>query len=456
MKRILLINPHGTTQDGYTNPPLGLLYLAGTLLKEGYTVRVLDACLEGQAAIEKVLVEFRPELVGITCLTPKRKRALEVAALVRKYDKSICIVLGGAHPTIMYRQLLEHYDCVDVVVRGEGERTLLEIVRGEPLETIAGIAYRDGQEINKTVERQNIANLDEIPFPAWDKIDITQYRPWGKGKYRGIDLSRVPRVSVIFSRGCKGRCDFCSTWWVWKGWRHRSPTNMADELEWLYRDFGVRHFCFADDAFSVDREATVGLCDEIIKRRMNIAFFATTRTDCVDEELLRKMMEAGCYEVSYGIETGSQQLLDSMTKESKIETAAAAIRMTKKVGLKATALMIVGNVGETEQSVQETLAFLKRTKPDQVASAGGLWVLPGTQVYQYCKAHGFIDDDFWLSDEPYKVYTMEHSAKSLARMCETIYSYSLKSRFVWFRDSMVGRAASVLRRSMKAFSGESM
>jgi anaerobic magnesium-protoporphyrin IX monomethyl ester cyclase len=446
MRKILLINPHGTAQDGYTNPPLGLLYLAGTLMKNGISVRVADACLDGKEVIGRALAEFRPDVVGITCLTPGRKKALEAAKMVKKFDPSIQTVLGGAHPTIMYRQLLEQYDCIDLVAMGEGEQTLLEIANGIQNESIAGIAYREKGEVKKTPQRPYIADLDDIPFPAWDLIDFSRYRPWGKGTIRGINLEKVPRVSVIFSRGCKGHCDFCSTWWIWRGWRHRSPSNMADELEWLYRDFGIRHFCFADDAFTINRNATAGLCDEIIKRRMNIAFFATTRTDCVDEDLLRRMKEAGCYEVSFGIETGSQQLLNGMTKENEIETAAAAIKMTKDAGLKATALLIVGSIGETEQSVQETLAFLKRTKPDQVASTGGLWILPGTKVYQHCKKLGFIDDDFWLSDEPYKVYTMEHSPRQLATMCERLYTYSLKSRITRFRDRMVVRICSVLRK----------
>lgn len=447
MKRVLLVNPHETAQEGYTNPPLGLLYIAGTLLKNGISVRLVDGCVEGKEAIEKTIVEFRPHIVGITSLTPGRKRALEVARLVRDADNSILIVMGGAHPTIMYRQILEEYDCVDLVVLGEGERSFLEIVTGAPYESIQGIAYRYNNKVVRTGERTNVANLDELPFPAWNLVDLSRYKSWGKGTFNGIDISKVPRVSVIFSRGCTGHCDFCSTWWVWKGYRNRSPENMADELEWLYRDFGVRHFCFADDAFSIDREATIGLCDEIIRRKMIIAFFANTRSDCVDEELLYKMKRAGCYEVSYGIETGSQNLLNGMSKENTIKSAEMAIRMTKKVGLKATALMIVGNVGETEETVQETLAFLRRAKPDQVASAGGLWILPGTKVYQYCRKIGFIDDDFWLSDEPYKVFTLEHSSDWLAAMNETLYTYCFRSRFARLRSRVVMHIAALVGKS---------
>lgn len=444
MKKVLLVNPHETSQEGYTNPPLGLLYIAGTLLKHGVSVKLVDGCVEGKNAIIKAIGEFKPDIVGITSLTPGRKRALDVARLVRAADPATLIVMGGAHPTIMYRQILEEYDYVDLVVLGEGERTFLEIVTGTSYESIQGIAYRRDNKVVKTGERATVANLDELPFPAWNLVDLSRYKPWGTGSFNGIDISKVPRVSVIFSRGCTGHCDFCSTWWVWKGYRNRSPENMADELEWLYRDFGVRHFCFADDAFSIDREAIIGLCDEIIRRKMIIAFFANTRSDFVDEELLYRMKQAGCYEVSYGIETGSQHLLNGMTKENTIKSAEMAIKMTKQAGLKATALMIVGNVGETEETVQETLAFLKRAKPDQVASAGGLWILPGTKVYQYCRKIGFIDDDFWLSDEPYKVFTLEHSSDWLSAMNETLYTYCFRSRFARLRSRVVIRIVSLI------------
>ncbi len=435
MKRVLLINPHDTAQDGYTNPPLGLLYIAGTLEKHGFSVQIVDGCLEGKDSIRKALVDLHPQFVGITCLTPGRKKALEVARMVRETDPDILIVLGGAHPTIMYKQMLEQYDCVDLIVLGEGEQTYLKIVQGTPYDSIPGIAYRSDGNVVKTAEKANVTNLDEIPFPAWNLVDLSRYRAWGNGTFNGINLAKFPRVSVIFSRGCTGHCDFCSTWWIWKGYRNRSPENMADELEWLYRDFGVRHFCFADDAFSVNRAATIGLCNEIIKRNLQIAFFATTRTDCVDEELLRLMKQAGCYEVSYGIETASQELLDGMNKENEINNAVAAIQMTKAAGLRATALMIVGNIGETDETVRETLRFLKKANPDVVASSGGLWVLPGTKVYQYCKKLGFIEDEFWLSDEPYKVYTLEHSLQKLASMCDTLYTYNFRSRLgrLWSR-----------------------
>lgn len=333
MKRILLVNPHETEQSGFTNPPLGLLYIAGTLQKNDFEVRVVDGCLEGKAAVESAIKEFSPELVGITCLTPGRKKALEIAEMVKNHNAHTQVVLGGAHPTIMFKQILSHYPFIDCIVVGEGELTFLEIVQGKDYSEIAGLVYLENGEIIKTPPRTYIDDLDQIPFPAWNLIDLKRYPAIEKGVYKGINLEKEPRISVIFSRGCKGHCDFCSTWWIWKGWRHRSAKNMVDELEILYKEYGIRHFCFADDAMTVNREATIELCEQIIARHLNIAFHVTTRTDCVDETVLKKLREAGCYKIAFGIETGSADLLDRMGKENDIATSETAIRLAKEAGL---------------------------------------------------------------------------------------------------------------------------
>lgn len=428
MKKVLLINPFETQQDGFTNPPLGLLYLAGTLLHHGIEVMVVDGCREGKDAVVKALNEFAPDLVGITCLTPGRKHAVEIASLAKQIYENIPVVLGGAHPTIMFQQMLEQYPQVDYIVLGEGEQTLLELVQGVSLQNIDGLVYRQDGVVVKTKPRTYCDNLDNIPFPAWNLIDLSCYPGWGEGKHNGIVLRDHPRISVIFSRGCSGHCDFCSTWWIWKGWRHRSAKNMTDELEMLYRDHGIRHFCFADDALTVDRQATIDLCDEIIGRNLIIAFHVTTRTDCVDEEMLLKLKQAGCYRIAFGIETGSPRLLKEMGKENDIENSIRAISLCRKIKLPVSALLIVGNVGETEETVQETRDLLKRAMPDEVGCAGSLWILPGTKLYQDCRRRGIIDDDFWLGDEPYMVYTIEHSQETLDRFAKTIKSYKGRLR----------------------------
>ncbi|MBW1800192.1 MAG: cobalamin-dependent protein [Deltaproteobacteria bacterium] len=402
---------------------MNLLYLAGILLKHGIDVQVVDGFTEGKAGIIERVEGYAPDVVGITCLTPGRKRTFEVAQLVKDFDPGIKVVLGGVHATIMYRQILENYPQVDFIVLGEGEITFLELIRGKQHSQVKGIAYRDGERIEKTKPRRCIEDLDSLPFPAWHLVDMKKYPPLGKGVYRGIDLSLEPLVQVIFSRGCVGHCNFCSTWRIWRGWRCRSAKNMADEIELLYRKYGIRRFNFADDAMTVDQNETMRLCKEIIKREMNIIFHMTTRSDCINENLLRYLKRAGCYSIGFGIESGSLKILKSIGKETDLKDAEAAIRLAKKVGLKTTALVMVGNAGETQETVNETLDFLKRTQPDELGCVGGLWIFPGTNVYHDLKRKGFISDEFWLGDEPFMVYTVEHSLEELGRFTIQVRSY---------------------------------
>ncbi|MEI6807380.1 MAG: cobalamin-dependent protein [bacterium] len=447
MISILLINPYGTEQSGFTSPPLGLLYIAGTLLKNGFEVQVVDGCIDGKEAVKTAIERLRPSFIGITCLTPGRVQAMEIARMAKSIIPHTTVVMGGVHPTIMYKQLLETCQALDFAVLGEGEQTFLEIVQGKAPGTIPGLAFRDGKTVVTTEHRRYIDNLDDLPLPAWHLVDLRRYPPIDRGIFRGIDLKKVPRISVIFSRGCKGHCDFCSTWWIWKGWRHRSPKAMADEIEMLYRDYGVRHLCFADDSMTVDKQATITLCDEIIARNLNIVFHVTTRTDCVDKAVLQRLKQAGCYKIAFGIETGSSLLLEKMGKENDIKTSESAIALAKEAGILVTALIIVGNVGETPESIQDTVSFLRRTRPDEVGCVGELWILPGTQLYRHCKQKGFIDDSYWLSDKPYKSYTLEHTPKELARFQRLILHYNSPVGFALagIRDFLRECRASVRR-----------
>jgi radical SAM superfamily enzyme YgiQ (UPF0313 family) len=426
-KKVLLINPPESSQDGFSNPPLGLLYLASALRSIGAEVKLYDGYVEGWEGLSQALFDFNPDAVCITCLTPRRHEALKAARACKFYDHTIVVIMGGVHPSLMWLQVLTNYPEVDIAVIGEGEETIKELIRNEkPLHEVTGIAYRFENVAVKTPIRKYIENLDDIAYPAWDLIDLSKYPARGDGIYNGVDISKAPRVSVIFSRGCVGHCNFCSTFKVWHGYRHRSPENMVAEIQFLYSK-GVRHFCLADDCLTVDKEAIIQLCKLIVERDLKIAFFATTRSDLITPRLLHWMKKAGCYEISFGIETASPDILTEMGKDNNIDNNLKAIQMTQDAGMKATALLIVGNVGETESTIQQTIDFLKKAKPDGIGVVGGLWILPGTQLYSHCKNEGFISDSFWLGPEPYMVYTKEHSLEKLEAWRKQVIDYDLNA-----------------------------
>lgn len=421
--RVLLVNPNDATQMGYSSPPVGLAYLAGTLLSNGFDVKISDGFIVNEDGIKQAIVEYRPEIVGITCYTPGRMNALRIAEYAKNINKNTSVIMGGPHPTIMWKQILENYPYVDICVLGEGEQTLLEIAGEKPLPDVDGIAWRSEGQIIKNKPRKYYEDLDTVPFPAWNSLELHQYPSIGNGIYNGVDIATVTRVSVVFSRGCSGSCNFCSSWWIWKNHRVRSAKNMVDEMELLYNEYNIRHFAFADDEFSEDMEATKALCREIIKRDLKIAWHSTSRVDKVDDELLELMKSAGCYEISFGVESGSQEILDIIGKGTTVEQNKLAIRKTIEHGIRALPLMIIGNVGETKRSVNETIDFLLELNIKEFGALGGLWILPGTKVYQQSKKQGILKDDYWLKDLPTPYYYKELSRKTIDK-----YHYALTAK----------------------------
>lgn len=388
MSTVLLVNPPGTSQCDYTPTPLGLLYLAAMLRNANHQVRVVDGALKDWSAVDDALL-CRYDFVGVTALTTSRHNALEVLRRARPHCSFT--VIGGVHATLMANQIHDNYgDIVDYVVKGPGENAMVEI---------ANMQYPVGSIVEGHIEK----NLDKLPFPAWDMVDWREYPPRGWGRIGNIDLTAVPRIPVIMSRGCTGNCIFCSSWHVWGGHHSRSGHNMADEMEMLY-DQGVRHFVFQDDLMTGDQEAVKQLCSEILFRQMKIAWFATTRTDCVTLDLLKLMKRAGCYEISYGVETGSPAMLQRLHKENTLDHTREVFRWMKMAGIKSTALMMFGLPGETEEDRRLSNLFVQEINPDECGSVGHVMVLPGTALYQHCKRICLINDSFWLGPEPYWTY----------------------------------------------------
>ncbi|MFA5339926.1 MAG: radical SAM protein [Candidatus Omnitrophota bacterium] len=423
MKKVLLINPPESGMGEHSSVPLGLLYIAGVLQKHDIPVKIVDGFLEGWKGVEEAVKGYRPGVIGITCHTYARARALKIAKLAKEIIPEVTVVVGGAHPTVMAKQLLENYPFIDIAAIGEADHVLREICEGKDYSEIRGIAYRENGRVIINPRPDVIADLDSLPLPAWNLLDLKRYPPDGEGVYNGIDLSKEPRISVTFSRGCVGDCNFCSNRLMWKRWRHRSPGNMLGELELLNKAFGIKHFHFNDDCFSVNKKAAVELCRGIADRKLNIAFDIVTRTDCVDAEVLQALKDAGCYRVCFGIETASPRLLKIMGKPINVKEQEEAIKLTNSFGIKTLALLIAGCVGETQETINETIGFLDRAQPSAAGIANGLMIFPGTRIYEIAKKDGVIDDSFWLTDYAWKMYTFENSPLWL-----DIFSRALETR----------------------------
>ena len=403
---ILLVNSPGTEADGYKPNPLGILYLASYLRKycKGMKIGVVDGAFCGEEEVKRRILTDKPNLVGLSALTPSRHNALKIAKYAKRNIGNCRVVLGGIHPTLMWKQLMMNYPYIDYIVKGEGEETLFDLVSGKNLRSIEGLVWRSGKQIVENIDRVMIQNLDKIPFPARDLLNPMKYPARGEGVFNGINLETEPRVPIIFSRGCMGTCTFCSSWRIWKGYRYRLGRNVADEIESVITDYGAKHFAFQDDTLTGNREEIINFCNEIIRRKIMIAIFGTTRVDMVDGKLLRIMRKAGFYEISYGIESGSPRMLQKINKKTDLELIKNAVKNTKKAGISVCALMMFGLPGETEKDRLLTRNLLNEIKPEQLGCLGVVLIFPGTVLYEQAKLAGLISDKFWLGKRPYYIY----------------------------------------------------
>jgi len=441
--KILLLNPPFVDQSKYGKPVLlspcpgtGLSYLYSCLKKHNYNCKIYDFLLDSWEYIESVIREENADIIGITCLTEGRYNAFKLLSLIRKVKKETIIIFGGHHSTYMYEQLLEHFE-IDYIVLGEGERKLLNLIRaieGEiPLESVEGIAYiEDGKLIENSIkENYFIEDLDVLPIPfSKDQVEIFKKYP-SIQQIRPQQVKNIPPemcengriVSIVTSRGCPFNCQFCSSTLFWgKKWRFRSPINIVDEIEFYYKNFGFRYFNFADDAFTILPKRSIEICKEIINRDLKIYFDCTTRADRITDELVSWLKKAGCLFAAIGVESGSKKILKTINKEITPESVIKAFSILKKNQLHAYPLLMVGNPGETDETINRTVILMKIIKPTQLSVSKTL-IFPGTELYSFAKARGIIEDNYWLSSKPPPYYTYEHSLKTLIKWAFRISNY---------------------------------
>ena len=348
----------------YLNPPVGVAYLAAVLEKNGYEVMVLDcpALKMTYSKIEQEIRRFEPDIVGITSVTATFSSALKVARTIKESYPRALIVFGGPHVTIMDEQSLREQKEVDVIVRGEGEQTIVDLARCvsdsgvKSIDKVAGITFRKNGQIVRTPDRPFIQNLDELPYPAYHYFPLRKYRIFGK---LGLPM--------ITSRGCPLQCTFCLVPRIaGNDFRARNVKNVVDEIEWMKDQYKPDFITFNDDIFTFNKERVLDFCSEIKRRNIKLPWDCQTRVDCVSKEILGKMKAANCQLVNFGAESGCQKMLDAMRKGTTVHQNEIAIKWTKGAGLSVAMSLIVGYPGETKESLKQTFDFIRKAEPDDV------------------------------------------------------------------------------------------
>ena len=422
-------------------PGTGLSYLYSYLKEHHYNCKIYDFYFDTWDYVKKVLIEEDPDIVGITCLTEGRYSAFKLLSLIRKVKNDTIVIFGGHHSTYMYDQLLQNFD-IDYIVLGEGEDKLLNLIRSiegkTSIESVGGIAYkRNGQIIRNVSERIDfIEDLDKLPFPfSSDQFTIFDKYPSLK-KIRPRQLEYLPPnthdtgkiITIATSRGCPFNCQFCSSTLFWgKKYRFRSPKNVVDEIEYYYKNLGFKYFNFGDDAFTIKPERCIAICNEIVDRNLKIFFDCTTRVDRITDELVIWLKKAGCLFVALGVESGSIKILRTINKKIKPESVIKAFSILKKHKLPAYPLLMVGNPGETNETIKKTITLLKIIKPHSITIAKTT-IFPGSDLYNLAKKQNFIDDDYWLTVKPPPYYTYENSIKILNKWVFKVINYD-KNRY---------------------------
>lgn len=340
------------------SPPLGIAYLVAAVKEHGYGALAVDLSLRSgrrlQEKVSEIVQKEKPKVIGVSATTETFSNAIRIIRACKKVDPHIKTILGGVHPTFATEECLSFTE-VDVVVLGEGEKTIVELAdhflnqRGK-LEAIRGIAFLCEEKVMKTEVRPLIANLDEIPFPMREDFSLGEYR--------------VP-FSVVSSRGCPGRCIFCVSRVLNKGkYRERSVENILSELQTLPFEKYDPFVAFQDSTLTANRRRTIELCHGLMEKVPGIRWGCESRVDTLDETILQLMKDSGCAGIEFGVEAGSEQVLKLIRKDITMEQVLKTVELTSKVGIKPICTIMLGHHCDTEETLRESVNLAIRLKKE--------------------------------------------------------------------------------------------
>ncbi len=410
--RVLLVNPSYPFEE-FPRLLVTLPYLAAALREEGHEVEILDLLLARttREKIERQMARFRPELVGITSVTLNHHIASFIAEVARKCDERVPIAMGGPHVSFEIEGSFRDLPALDFIGIGEGEHTIMELARAlqgqMDLRDVRGLALRDGERVVRTAARPLEAQLDRLPTPARDLAPLTRY------------LAFDAHASVVTSRGCPFSCTFCSAAaWSGRRVRYREPSLCVDEIEELGRR-GFSDITIEDECFTLRRKHFLTVCGELIRRDTGIRWNAFSRVDTITDEIVETMARAGCQAICFGVESGSQEILDRAKKKTNLRKVREAMRMTQSAGISAIASFIVGLPGETAETLRETADFAKRLH-EEFGSLSGFHVLapfPGSEARERAADYGLtiLTDDWRKYDANQVVSHTEGASAALIR-----------------------------------------
>lgn len=400
--RIVLLNPNTGLKERIENeaawPPLGLLYLGTVLQESGHHVKIIDNA-KARSSVERVAEQVKkenPEVVGVSVLTPTFRHAIKITKAIKEKNSAIKTVFGNYHATFEYERLLKNYRIVDCVVLGEGERTFLELVDviegGGKMKNVKGIAYRQGKRVIKTPPRPLIQELDELNFPDRKLLEFEYH-----SELVGLIGSAGKFTTLLTSRGCPYACKYCAcSAFSSRKIRFRSPENVAAEMELLYSE-GYDEVGFVDDNLFQSKKRVEKICDLLISRKIRLDMWAEGRTDLASKEILTKLSRAGCKTVYFGMESGSQKVLDYYGKNITPEINKKAVSNSKEAGIEnVIGSFVVGAPIETREDIKKTFDFAMGLYGMDFPQMNILNLSPGMELWDIAIKSGcLVEDEYW-------------------------------------------------------------
>lgn len=447
MAKALLINPsyrdsYGSAKAAITDPifpTLGLLTTAAMAESRGHKVEILDLSYDqyDYRVIEEAVKRSKPDVVGVTGTTPLMNQVRDISVLVKSISPSIVVMAGGAHVTALPEESLRE-SLLDLVVIGEGDHTFAELMDGRRLADVAGIFYREGDAVRKTASRPFIDDLDELPMPAWHLFDAQKY----KDRISRLLARRPPLAMAEFSRGCVYKCDFCASKNTMAlGFRKKSPKRCAEEVK-LMHSFGYREFALADDIFTSDPAWARAVSEAILSTGLDMAWTCTNgiRVESADMELFSAMRRSGCYRVSFGFESGNDEVLKAFGKGGKatIEKGREAVKLARAAGIDTNGYFLLGLSSDNEDAMKDTIEYARSLELDMM-KFGLAIAFPGTTMFKEYRERGLLrsynwDDYFIYSERP----LFAHPRLSFQKVTE----YAGKA----YRRAVLTNPAFILRR----------
>jgi len=396
--KVLLIQPPMLVLKINISPNLGLAYIAAVLEKEGFNVEVIDAVADNLSfdKIIKRVKDIKPDIVGAGGQTPVSVNSLEIFRRIKnEVSNKIVTLAGGPHFTFTAEESLSSCPGLDIVVRGEGEYTTREVCQklaaNEPLDNVTGITYRSpDNKIIANPDREQIKDIDELPFPAWHLFPIKKYH-W----------TNIVSLGASTSRGCPYTCHHCITWKIHQGIRRRKPSKIVEELIWVKKNFGVDTFFFQDDASFTSREQLEGFLDELEKFDEKFYWYYESREDIFlsYRDLWPRMKKNGLFKIAFGLETPNKKLRSFYGRKGfeKTEVEEMLYHLEHDLDILITVYLLAGSPEDTEETMLETVQYAKHLYPKYCSFTVGTLLIPfpGTDFYNEMLEKNLIEIHDW-------------------------------------------------------------